>query len=281
MVEWLSDEGFLWRGGDAEQLGGLLVERGWAVATRKLRHSWKNELNMVAWHARSLLNYWDRALAPPLGLPDLEVANQNQSNRQKSHMKILLLAANPMTSHRLRIDEEVRAIEEKVGSSKLRDAVQFRSLWATRPEDLQQALLKEDPDVVHFSGHGGGTAGVVLHSEAGTDASLVSSAALAQLFVLLKGNIRLVVLNSCYSEEQARAIVEKIDFVVGMADSIEDDGAGAFAAAFYRGLAYGKSVQTAFDLGRNELQLKGLMDDAAVPVLLIRKGINASAVTLL
>ena len=236
---------------------------------------------MVAWHARSLLNYWDRASAPPLGLPDLEVAIQNQSNRQKSHMKILLLAANPMTSHRLRIDEEVRAIEEKVGSSKLRDAVQFRSLWATRPEDLQQALLKEDPDVVHFSGHGGGTAGVVLHSEAGTDASLVSSAALAQLFALLKGNIRLVVLNACYSEEQARAIVEKIDFVVGMADSIGDDGAGAFAAAFYRGLAYGQSVQTAFGLGRNELQLKGLMGDEAVPVLLIRKGINASAVTLL
>ncbi len=168
-----------------------------------------------------------------------------------------------------------------MGSSKLRDAVQFRSLWATRPGDLQQALLKEDPDVVHFSGHGGGTAGVVLHSEAGTDTSLVSSAALAQLFAVLKDNIRLVVLNACYSEEQARAIVEKIDFVVGVTDSIGDDEAGAFAAAFYRGLAYGKSVQTAFDLGLNELQLKGLMDDEAAPVLLIREGVDASAVTLL
>ena len=57
--------------------------------------------------------------------------------------------------------------------------------------------------------------------------------------------------------------------------------AGAFAAAFYRGLAYGKSVQTAFDLGLNELQLKGLMDDEAAPVLLIREGVDASAVTLL
>ena len=282
MVEWLSDGGFLWRAGDAERLGGLLVERGWAVATRSFRYSWKNELKMVAWQACSLLNYWDRASAPPPGFTDdLKVAIQNRSSGQKSHMKILFLAANPTTSPRLRIDEEVRAIEEKVGSSKLRDAVQFRSLWATRPGDLQQALLKEDPDVVHFSGHGGGTAGVVLHSEAGTDTSLVSSAALAQLFAVLKDNIRLVVLNACYSEEQARAIVEKIDFVVGMTDSIGDDEAGAFAAAFYRGLAYGKSVQTAFDLGLNELQLKGLMDDEAAPVLLIREGVDASAVTLL
>ena len=281
MAEWLSDEGFLWRAGDAERLGGLLVERRWAVAAKCFRYSWKKELKMVAWQARSLLNYWDRPPTPPPGCAvDLE-AIQNRSSGRKTHMKILFLAANPMASQRLRIDDEVRTIEEKVGSSKLRDAVQFRSQWATRPGDLQQALLKENPDVVHFSGHGGGPIGVVLHSEVGTDVSLVSSAALARLFAVLKDNIRLVVLNACYSDEQARAIVEQIDCVVGMADSIGDDAARVFAAAFYRGLAYGKSVQTAFDLGLNELQLKGLMDDEAVPVLLIREGVDASAATLL
>ena len=282
MVEWLSDEGFRWRAGDAERLGSLLVERRWAVATRNFRYSWKNELNMVAWQARSLLYYWDQASAPPQGFTDdLDVAIQDRSNGRKSHMKILLLAANPLASPRLTIDEEVRAIENKVCSSKLRDAVQFRTRWATRPGDLQQALLEEDPAVVHFSGHGGGTLGLVLHSEDGTDESLVSSAAVAQLFAVLKGNIRLVVLNACYSEEQARAIVEKIDFVVGMAVSIGDDAAVVFAAAFYRGLAYGKSVQTAFDLGLNQLQLMGLKEDEDVPVLLIREGVDATAATLL
>ena len=135
--------------------------------------------------------------------------------------------------------------------------------------------------MVHFSGHGGGTAGIVLHSDAGTDLSLVSSSALAQLFAVLGGSIRLVVLNACYSVEQAKAVVEEVDFVVGMADSIGDDGATAFAGALYRGLAYGKSVQTSFDLGRNELHLLGLTDDKDVPVLLARGGVDASAVTLL
>ena len=88
-------------------------------------------------------------------------------------------------------------------------------------------------------------------------------------------------LNACYSEEQARAIVEKIDFVVGMAVSIGDDAAVVFAAAFYRGLAYGKSVQTAFELGLNQLQLMGLKEDEDVPVLLIREEVDASAATLL
>ncbi len=282
MVEWLSDEGFLWRRGDAERLGSLLVERRWAVATRSFRYSWKKELNMVAWQARSLLHIWDQASTPPPGFTDdPDVAIQDRSNGRKSHIKILLLAANPLTLPRLAIDEEVRAIEKKMCSSKFRDAVQFRSRWATRPGDLQQALLEEDPAVVHFSGHGVGTLGLVLHSEDRPDGSLVSSSAVAQLFAVLKGDIRLVVLNACYSQEQARAIVEKIDFVVGMAVSIGDDAAVVFAAAFYRGLAYGKSVQTAFDLGLNELQLMGLKEDEDVPVLLIRKGVDASAVTLL
>ena len=55
----------------------------------------------------------------------------------------------------------------------------------------------------------------------------------------------------------------------------------SFLGETSRGLAYGKSVQTAFDLGLNELQLMGLMDDAGVPVLLTREGVDALTVTLL
>ena len=44
----------------------------------------------------------------------------------------------------------------------------------------------------------------------------------------------MVVLNACHSHEQAKAIVQEIDFVVGMADSIGDEAARVFAAAFYR-----------------------------------------------
>ena len=281
MVEWFAAEHFLWRPGDAERLGDLLVERGWAAATKSFRYSPNNELRKAAWRACSLLGYWDRVWAtPPGALTDAPNASTpDRSRGEQSYLKILLLAADPTVS--LRIDEEVRAIEQKVRSSKFRDAVQLCSRWATQPGDLQSALLEEEPVVVHFSGHGGGTAGIVLHSESGTAVRRVSSEALAELFATLKDNVRLVVLNACYSDEQAKAIVKEIDFVVGMADSIGDDGARAFAAALYQGLAYGKSVQIAFDLGRNELQLLGLTDDEDVPVLLTREGLDASAVTLL
>ena len=146
LTEWLFEDKFLWRAGDAERLGDLLSERGWKVAARKCRYSWRGELKAVAWRARELLSYWDRPSAPPaMSSDDAEVGGLKPRGQPKGGMKILLLAANPATLPMLRIDEEVRSIEEKVRAAKLRGAVVIRSSWATRPGDLQQALLREDP----------------------------------------------------------------------------------------------------------------------------------------
>ena len=280
VVDWLGHHSFQWEERDAERLGELLVQRGWASAARSFRRSPRNELKSVAWHARSLLGSWYRVWGVAPFRPELDLGERNRDSQGMGRLKILFLAASPPTEASLRIDEEARAIEAKVDGSEFRDAVEFSSHWATRTGDLQKALLKEDPVVVHFSGHGSDT-GIVLHSDDGIGPSRVSAAALARLFKTLKSKIRLVVLNACSSDEQAKAIVEEIDFVVGMGGSIRDDAARAFSAAFYQGLAYRKSVQTAFELGCTELQLQGLTDDEDVPVLLTRKGLDASAVTLL
>jgi hypothetical protein len=55
-------------------------------------------------------------------------------------------------------------------------------------------------------------------------------------------------------------------------DRFRDDAARVFAAAFYRGLAFGRSVRSAFDLGINELRLAGLGPEDSIPQLLIRNG---------
>jgi hypothetical protein len=103
--------------------------------------------------------------------------------------------------------------------------------------------------------------------DAGGKARSVSQAALSTLFSLLKDNLRVVVLNACYSQPQAEAIAQHIDCVVGMAEAVGDRTAIVFAAAFYQALAYGRDVQTAFSLARNQAQLEGLPDED-VPQLL-------------
>ncbi|HUT71936.1 MAG TPA: CHAT domain-containing protein [Desulfatiglandales bacterium] len=281
-VDLLNSKGFSWEDGDDKKFGQLLVSRKWNSAAHSFRWSWKTELKAVAWHARELLSSWDRYFFSPPSGTDVQAATASNKiiNRSDKVVKILFLAANPMNTTRLAIDEESRSIEEKLRLSRLRHAIVFHTRWATRSEDLQQALLEEEPTIVHFSGHGGGMLGIVLHTNSQGEEILVSSEALADLFKVLKENIRVVVLNACYSEEQAKAIVEEIDFVVGMSHSIGDEAARVFAAAFYRGLAFGKSMQTAFDLGLNELKLMNLKDDENIPVLHVRNNVNASAVTL-
>ena len=110
-------------------------------------------------------------------------------------------------------------------------------------------------------------------------AKRVTSSALKALFSTVKDNIRLVVLNACYSKLQAESIVQEIDCVVGMNTSIGDKAAIAFAASFYRALGFGRSVKEAFEQGKVFLRLEGI-GEADTPELLVRKGIDASSLFL-
>ena len=68
--------------------------------------------------------------------------------------KILFLAANPKNSASLRLDEEVREIDEGLIRAKQRDQFELTQKWAVRPRDVQRAMLDLKPQIVHFSGHG-------------------------------------------------------------------------------------------------------------------------------
>lgn len=180
--------------------------------------------------------------------------------------KILFLAANPLDTDPLQLGEEMRAIDQALQQAEFRDQFQVESHWAVRVDDLQSLLLRYQPEIVHFSGHGSDASEIVLQDSTGQSV-IVPADALSQLFRVLRENIRCVVLNACYTAEQATGISAEIDTVIGMSDAISDDAARAFAAAFYRGLGYGKSVAKAFDLGCNAIDLAS-MDEGNKPALL-------------
>lgn len=183
-------------------------------------------------------------------------------------IKILFLAANPAGTNELQLDEESRAIDQALRMAAFRDSFDIRSHWAVRYADLPELLLRYQPDIVHFSGHGSPAGEIIL--DEGSGSHPVSARALGRLFAVLKDNIRCVVLNACFSQIQAEAIAEHIDCVVGMSKAISDTAAIDFAAAFYQGLGYGRSVQTAFDLACNRIDLANLAEQDT-PQLLARR----------
>ncbi len=172
-------------------------------------------------------------------------------------IKILFLAANPASTSQLRLDEEIRAISEKIRASEHRDSLELISAWAVRPDDLLQLLNMHKPTIVHFSGHGS-QAGELLLADSGGEARPVSTRALTALFSTLKDNIRLVVLNACYSRVQGQSISQTNDYVVGMNAAIGDTAAMVFASSFYRALGFARTVQEAFDQGLTAILLEGI-----------------------
>jgi CHAT domain len=179
--------------------------------------------------------------------------------------KILILAANPKGTTLLRLDEEVREIDAGLQRAKNRDRFVLEQKWAVRPRDIQRAMLDINPQIIHFSGHGTGDEGLVFEDETGL-AKLVDGEALAGLFQLFAEQIECVVLNGCYSEIQANAIAQHINYVIGMKKAIGDRSAIEFAVGFYDALGSGRPVEFAYKFGCAAIRLAGIPEQLT-PIL--------------
>ena len=116
--------------------------------------------------------------------------------------KILILSANPKGTNPLRLGAEIREIKEGLKRAKSSHLFVIESAEAVRYRDIRRVILDYEPQILHFSGHGAGEAGLVFEDETGHE-KLVDAEALADLFELFSDKLECVVLNACYSEVQA------------------------------------------------------------------------------
>ena len=194
-------------------------------------------------------------------------------------IKILFLAANPTNTSTLGLDEEIRAITQKIRASAYHKNLELVSAWAVRPDDLLQVLNEHKPHIVHFSGHGNPSGDLILVDD-NLIAKAVTPSSLRALFQVLKDNVQVIILNACYSKVQAEAIGEIIDCVIGMNSTIGDQAAITFAASFYRAIGFGRSVRDAYDQGKVALRLEGIPEETT-PQLLCKAGVDASEMRLI
>ncbi len=226
---------------------------------------------------------------------------------QRSQMKhtILFLAASPGEGGQLVLEREARAIQKELESAGHRDCFEFETRWAVEPLDLLRELRKLRPTVVHFTGRGdrgaagapqldptsrqdaGGELGVpgakqqtglFFRDPDGND-QFVSAEAIAKTFGAAGSSVKLVVLNACYSESQANALLAYVDCVLGMSGSIHKDTARTFAIGFYGGLGEREPVAVAYEQGCAAISLQGL-PGADRPQLKVRAGIDATRLVL-
>lgn len=185
--------------------------------------------------------------------------------RDKPKIKILFTSANPRDEHFLRLNQEAQLIEYELLKAKFRDNFEFIKIKALNIDELQDALLNQSPQFLHFSGHGNCDGLALLNDNDKTH--LVKTKPLAELFKLFSNEIQCIFLNSCHSIGQSQEISKHIKKVVCMNNEVPDDVAIHFAAAFYKSIGAGKDIDFSFGFAKNSIDLNGI-SGSDIPVLL-------------
>jgi len=211
-------------------------------------------------------------------------------------IKILILASNPIDTSRLRIDKEVKLIEESIQRSKYRDSFEIKAKWAVTTKDLRIALLEEKPNILHFTGHGAGNnpeeflnqntrdiiisgqnkqsaqnGCLIIENEAGT-MDFIQPQALADLVGMRDYYIKCIVICACHSRHQAKLFSDKIDYTIGMNEAILDETALYFSQAFYEAIGNGETIPFSYDYAVKSIAIKNLQGKE-IPQLNIKEGL--------
>lgn len=172
---------------------------------------------------------------------------------------VLYLAASPQDMPPLRSDLEMRRVQERLQLGKQRDRFRIDYRPAARFDDLSQALIDFEPQVVHFSGHGDRDGHLYLENDQGERDSIAPEG-LAELFGQHKPTLRCVIVNACHSIRLAEAVSRHIEYVIGMRYEILDEAAIHFSKGFYEGLFAGWSVPRAFARGCAHIQARPALE---------------------
>lgn len=183
-------------------------------------------------------------------------------------MKVLVVFANPRGTSSLRLGEEDKTIQECIRRSKQRDTFNIVPHHAATVDDVRRALLDDDFQIIHFSGHGT-RAGLVFEDRNGS-LYVPPRDALADLLADFAPPLECVLLNACYSLSQGEFTSVGVPYTIAMERPISDDAAIIFTGAFYDSIGAGKDVEFSFKQGLHALRLAN-HPDSLVPFLL-RKG---------
>lgn len=167
-------------------------------------------------------------------------------NAAPQKRKILFLAADPKDS-RIDLAQEYQEIRREFLEGGQRDAYEWiMPVMAVSFRELMRAL-SQNPQIVHFSGHGEGDGLYLL--DANGFSKKIAAEVLDILFDGLKTITECILLNACHSAEQAKQLSRHGFYVVGYNKAIGDVAARDFAKAFYICISEGNDYLRAARMG--------------------------------
>lgn len=174
-------------------------------------------------------------------------------------VRVLFLTCSPSDDERLRVDVELRAAMQAINNHA---RITVKALPATTIDDFRRALLSDEFEIVHFSGHADHE--TLVFETADGMSSPVPLTAIAEQIGRYP-SVKCVLLNACESVKALSTPISQI--TVGMDKNIGDAAAVEFTRGFYDALGAGRPIEFAIDEGIHAVKLKRL---DATPIKVLR-----------
>lgn len=184
--------------------------------------------------------------------------------------RVAFLLASPSGAGAINVAMDYREADAAVRSSANRDKLELRPFPAAHVGTLLDALNEYQPDVVQFSGHGGGEAILFDGAEIRSVGGVALDFSVAQkMLAATEKRPKLLVLTACKTVAGADIFLDTVPIVIAMSDDVSDWAAAFFSRRFYAALVSGQSIQNSFDQAKAYLAAEGL-PDADLPTLIWR-----------
>ena len=172
-------------------------------------------------------------------------------------LKVLLLSSDPHDAVRLRLAQEHRDLQAAIRGTRFASSLTVINESACRYSDITAALDRDDPHILHFSGHG--EEEVLYFESAQGTMKAVNKKALANVLGY-QGKLQLVILNTCFSLDQGQPFADAVGLAIVSEGSIFDQDAIDFSREFYTALGSGqRSYFKAFERAKAALEMTGQM----------------------
>ena len=208
----------------------------------------------------------------------IQVSKRNLKKRK--HLTVLYLTSSPDPDNPVRVDAEVRRVQEAIRASKYSENVTVHFRPAADLNSLIDGLNDHRPQIVHFSGHGNEDEILTDSGEVGKDSGkILTFDLLAKALAATDSPPEVIVLNSCKSSPAKKSLLPNANIIVTMTTSISDIAASAFAPRFYAAIAAGQSVKAAFEQGKVAVEAVSI-SEANTPELHCAPSVNPATTIL-
>ncbi len=160
--------------------------------------------------------------------------------------RILFLSANPIDTARLRVEDEIREIENAIRRSNHSDEFELIHSIGVRKSELHSILTRHSPHFLHISTHASQD-NLIFESSSGST-EILTGEQFDRLLRTFKNEIQVVVLNAKYPADTCEQLARHVDFVIACTDgALADQDAIQFAKGFYEAIGNNSDLQQAFE----------------------------------